>query len=190
MAELSTLARPYARAAFEYADGENAVDAWFTELRLIAAVVRDASVKVLLSDPGMTTDAQAERFIEICGDELADRFVEVCGDELGESRQRFVHVLAENRRLGLAPQIAEQFAALKAQREQSIDVEMISAFEVPEAVRDRVAEALSKRLERQVRVATKTDRDLLGGVLIRAGDLVIDGSVRGRLNRLAEALTN
>ena len=178
MAELSTLARPYARAAFEYADGENAVDAWFTELRLIAAVVRDASVKVLLSDPGMTTDAQAERFIEICG------------DELGESRQRFVRVLAENRRLGLAPQIAEQFAALKAQREQSIDVEMISAFEVPEAVRDRVAEALSKRLERQVRVATKTDRDLLGGVLIRAGDLVIDGSVRGRLNRLAEALTN
>ena len=151
MAELSTLARPYARAA---------------------------SVKTLLADPAMTTGAQAERFIELCG------------DELGDSRQRFVRVLAENRRLGLAPQIAEQFAKLKAQREQSVDVEMISAFEVSDVVRDRVAEALSKRLERQVRVTTHTDRELLGGVLIRAGDLVIDGSVRGRLNKLAEALTN
>lgn len=178
MAELSTLARPYARAAFEYANGENAADAWLAELQLVAAVVADASVKSLLSDPSMTTGEQA------------DRFIEICGDELGESRQRFIRVLADNRRLGLAPQIAEQFATLKALREQSVDVEMISAFEVPDAVRERVAEALSKRLERHVRVTTETDRDLLGGVLIRAGDLVIDGSVRGRLNKLAEALTN
>jgi F-type H+-transporting ATPase subunit delta len=178
MAELSTLARPYARAAFEYADGESALDAWHKELQLIAAVVDDPSVRVLLSDPSMTTGAQA------------DAFLRLCGDELGASRQRFVRVLAENRRLGLAPQILLQFAQLKAQREQSVDVEMISAFEVPDTVRDRVAEALSKRLNRQVVISTETDRSLLGGVLIRAGDLVIDGSVRGRLNKLAEALTN
>jgi F-type H+-transporting ATPase subunit delta len=178
MAELSTLARPYARAAFEYADGEQSVDAWFDELRLIAAVVDEPAVRALLSDPALTTDMQAQRFIDICG------------DELGESRRRFVRVLAENRRLGLAQQIAEQFAALKAQREQSVEVQMISAFEVPEAVRERVAQALSKRLQRDVVVTTELDRDLLGGVLIRAGDLVIDGSVRGRLDKLAEALTN
>jgi F-type H+-transporting ATPase subunit delta len=178
MAELSTLARPYARAAFEYADSEQALDAWMAELQLIAAVVSDPSVRTLLSDPSMTTEQQAEAFIG------------VCGDELGDSRARFVRVLAENRRLGLGPQILEQFAQLKAQREQSVDVQMISAFEVPDAVRDRMASALSRRLDRQVVVTTETDSSLLGGVLIRAGDMVIDGSIRGRLNKLAEALTN
>ena len=178
MAELSTLARPYARAAFEYADTESALDAWQQELQLIAAVVADPSVQVLLADPAMTTEAQGEAFLALCG------------DELGATRQRFVRVLAENRRLGLAPEILLQFAQLKAQREQSVDVEMVSAFDVPDQVRDRVAQALSKRLDRQVVITTETDSSLLGGVLIRAGDLVIDGSVRGRLNKLAEALTN
>lgn len=178
MAELSTLARPYARAAFEYANSEQALDAWQRELALIAAVVAEPTVKTLLGDPALTTQAQAAAFLALCG------------DELGDSRRRFVAVLAENRRLGLAPQIAEQFAALKAQREQSVDVEMLSAFEIPDAVRERLAGALSKRLARQVVVTTRTDPALLGGVLIRAGDLVIDGSVRGRLNKLAEALTN
>lgn len=178
MAELSTLARPYARAAFEYADKEQALDAWQAELQLVAAVVAEPAVKTLLGDPSLTTEEQAQRFIDLCG------------EELGDSRRRFVRVLAENRRLGLAAQVAEQFAALKAQREQSVEVEMRSAFDVPDEIRERLAEALSKRLDRQVVVTTRTDSSLLGGVLIRAGDMVIDGSVRGRLNKLAEALTN
>jgi len=178
MAELSTLARPYARAAFEYASDENALDDWLRELQLLTALVADPAVGTLLADPSLTTTA------------LADTFCALFGDEIRGSRERFVRVLAENRRLALAPQILEQFTALKAQREQSIDVEMHSAFEVPDEVRERVASALSKRLERQVRVTTQTDEDLLGGVVIRAGDLVIDGSVRGRLNKLAEALTH
>jgi F-type H+-transporting ATPase subunit delta len=178
MAELSTLARPYARAAFEYASGENALQDWLSELQLIAAVVSDKAVKTVLSDPSLTTSAQA------------DIFVGLFGDELGDSRQRFLHVLAENRRLGLAPQILEMFAELKSQQERSVEVEMVSAFEIPDAVRDRIKQALAKRLDRDVVVSTSTDSSLLGGVLIRAGDLVIDGSVRGRLNKLAEALTN
>lgn len=178
MAELSTLARPYAKAAFEYATAGGDLDAWLQELQLIAAVAQDPAVEGLLGDPSLTTEAQAEAFIALFG------------DELGETRQRFVRVLAENRRLGLAPQILAQFAQLKAQREQSVEVEMVSAFAVPDAMRDRVADALSKRLDRQVRISTETDSGLLGGVLIRAGDLVIDGSVRGRLNKLAETLTN
>ncbi|MFK7829849.1 MAG: F0F1 ATP synthase subunit delta [Congregibacter sp.] len=183
MAELSTLARPYAKAAFEYARSEtasnaNALSEWLTELQLIAAVVSDPAVQNMLADPAMTTEAQSRAFVDICGDELA------------ETRQRFVHVLADNRRLGLAPQILLQFAQLKALREQSVDVEMVSAFDVPDAIRDRIAAALGKRLEREVVVTTNTDSSLLGGVLIRAGDLVIDGSVRGRLNKLAETLTN
>ena len=178
MAELSTLARPYAKAAFEYAGGENALDAWMKELQLVAAVVAEPAVETLLADPSLTTDSQAQTLIDLCG------------DELGDSRQRFIHVLAENRRIGLAPEILALFAQFKAQREQSVDVEMVSAFDMPEEVRARIAEALGKRLEREVVVTTNTDSSLLGGVLIRAGDLVIDGSVRGRLNKLAEALTN
>ena len=178
MAELSTLARPYAKAAFEYANGEGALAEWLTELQLLAAVVVEPGVEALLSDPALTTSA------------LADAFLDICGEELGDSRKRFVHVLAENRRLALAPQILELFAQFKAQREQSVEVEMVSAFEVPDAVRDRIADALGKRLEREVVVSTRTDSALIGGVLIRAGDLLIDGSVKGRLNKLAEALTN
>lgn len=178
MAELSTLARPYARAAFEYASEEKALTEWSDELRLIAAVVDDPAVATLLSDPALTPTAQGEAFLGLFD------------GALGDSRQRFVRVLAENRRLGLAEQILSQFAAFKAQREQSIDVEMISAFEVPDAIRDRIAAALGKRLEREVVVSTATDNTLLGGVVIRAGDLVIDGSIRGRLNKLAETLTN
>ncbi|MEM1403951.1 MAG: F0F1 ATP synthase subunit delta [Pseudomonadota bacterium] len=178
MAELSTLARPYAKAAFEYADAEHALDAWMAELTVLAAVVEDDAVESLLANPALTAQAQGEALAGLLG------------DELGESRVRFVHVLAENRRLGLAPHILQQFAQLKAAREQSVDVEMISAFEVAPEVRDRIADALSKRLEREVVVTTETDSGLLGGVLIRAGDLVIDGSVRGRLNKLAETLSN
>jgi F-type H+-transporting ATPase subunit delta len=178
MAELRTLARPYARAAFEYAGDENDLGGWLAELSLVAAVVGDERVQVLLSNPALTTSEQAEQFIALCG------------DELGDSRQRFVRVLAENRRLGLAPEIVDLFAQLKALREQSVEVELISAFEIPEAVRDRIAAALGKRLEREVVVSSATDSDLIGGVLIRAGDLVIDGSVRGRLNKLAEALAH
>lgn len=178
MAELRTLARPYARAAFEYADAAGDLDAWLRELSLIAAVVREPRVKGMLSDPALTTDEQAQRVIEICG------------DSLGDSRGRYVHVLASNRRLGLAPDIVQLFAQLKAQREQSVEVELISAYELPESVRDRIAAALGKRLQREVIVSSETDNSLIGGVLIRAGDLVIDGSVRGRLNKLAEALTH
>ena len=178
MAELRTLARPYARAAFEYASAEGDLGGWMDELSLIAAVVADERVQSLLGNPSLTTANQAEQFVA------------VCGDSLGESRQRFVRVLAENRRLGLARQILEIFAQLKAQREQSVNVELVSAFAIPDDVRDRIAQALGKRLEREVLVSSATDSDLIGGVLIRAGDLVIDGSVRGRLNKLAEALTH
>lgn len=178
MAELSTLARPYAKAAFEYASQEDALTDWLGELQLIAAVVETPKVQSLLSDPALTAEAQAEAFVALFA------------DELGDSRKRFVHVLADNRRLGLAAQILAQFAQLKALREQTVEVEMVSAFDVPDEVRDRIAAALGKRLQREVVVSTDTDSSLIGGVLIRAGDLVIDGSVRGRLNKLAEALTN
>jgi len=102
----------------------------------------------------------------------------------------FIRVLASNRRLPLLPEISAQFAELRAAREKSIDVHVVSAFELPQETRDRLARALGSKLKRDVNLSSETDSSLLGGLLIRAGDTVIDGSVRGRLSKLAEALTN
>jgi F-type H+-transporting ATPase subunit delta len=115
---------------------------------------------------------------------------EICGDALGGEAKNFVSILASNKRLGLLPEIHEQFARFKANLEKSVDVEVVSAFDLADATRDRLAGVLGRKLEREVKVSTTTDSDLLGGVLIRAGDMVIDGSVRGRLNKLAEAMNS
>jgi F-type H+-transporting ATPase subunit delta len=99
-------------------------------------------------------------------------------------------VLAQNKRLDLLPQITVLFAGYKANFEKSVDVEVVSAFELADEMTQKLAAALGRRLEREVNVHTTTDASLLGGVLIRAGDLVIDGSVRGRLNKLATAMNS
>lgn len=178
MAEISTLARPYARAAFEYADANSALDGWLEQLAMAAAITGEEQVRAVLSRPALTTHKQAELFIELCGDVVSAPMA------------NFLRVLAANRRLTLLPEISDQFAALRAAREKSIDVHVISAFELSQDARDRLADVLGRKLEREVRLSNETDSSLLGGLLIRAGDTVIDGSVRGRLNKLAEALTN
>ena len=176
MAELSTLARPYAKAAFEYARDNSALDIWSQQLSVLAAVTRDDTMATVLASPSMTATQQAQA--------LKD----VCGDVLGPEVRNFVVILAGNKRLALLTEIYSLFSQLKANQEMSVDVEVVSAFEMADTTRDTLAEVLGKKLEREVKVSTSTDRDLLGGVLIRAGDLVIDGSVRGRLNKLAEAM--
>ena len=178
MAELSTLARPYARAAFEYARAAGQLDQWNEQLAIAAAAASDAKLKSALSDPALTAEQQAKMLTD------------VCGDALGEHARNFIAVLAVNKRLSLLPEISTLFAQYKANQEKSVDVEVVSAFDLADEARDKLAEALGKKLERQVNVRTATDRNLLGGVLIRAGDLVIDGSVRGRLNKLAAAMNS
>jgi len=178
MAELSTLARPYARAAFEYAREHDVVGSWSEQLAGVAAVAADERVAAALDNPSLTDERQAAILNEVCGEQ--------CGPQM----QNFVRVLAANRRLPLLPEIRRQFELLKAARERSVDVEVISAFDLPQQTMEKLAGVLGKKLEREVMVSAKTDRGLLGGVLIRAGDTVIDGSVRGRLNKLAEALNS
>jgi F-type H+-transporting ATPase subunit delta len=178
MAELSTLARPYARAAFEYARDAGALAQWQTELATAAAVTTDDAVKAVLSDPGLTASRQAQTLID------------VCGDSISSAVRNFVAILADNKRLALLPEIFQQFQQFKANQEKSIDVEVVSAFDLADEMRDKIARGLGAKLEREVNVRTSTDSNLLGGVLIRAGDLVIDGSVRGRLNKLAEAMNS
>jgi F-type H+-transporting ATPase subunit delta len=178
MAELSTLARPYAKAAFEYALDKNALGPWYEQLETVAAVTAHKGMAGILNNPSLTAAQQASK--------LGD----VCGDSLSAELRNFIAILASNKRLALLPEIYGLFAEYKANREKTVDVEVISAFDLADSARDRLAEVLGKKLERQVEVRTSTDSNLLGGVLIRAGDLVIDGSVRGKLDKLAEALTS
>ncbi|PLW83451.1 F0F1 ATP synthase subunit delta [Kineobactrum sediminis] len=178
MAELTTLARPYAKAAFEYARDKQALADWSEQMATVARVSADPHIKAVLQDPAGAGERQA--------DILAD----VCGDALGSDVKRFLSVLAQNRRLVLLPQISALFDDFRADHEKSVDVEVVSAFELEDEMTQNLVAALGKRLERKVNVRTTTDASLLGGVLIKAGDLVIDGSLRGRLNKLAAALNS
>lgn len=178
MAELSTLARPYAKAAFEFAREHNALGQWSEQLATVAAVSADEGMDSVLDNPSLTDEQQAQTLNE------------VCGDATGPEVKNFVSILASNKRLSLLPVISAQFELLKSNLEKSVDVEVISAFDLNDDTANKLADVLGKKLEREVKVSTSTDQDLLGGVLIRAGDLVIDGSVRGRLNKLAEAMNS
>ncbi|MGD9659720.1 MAG: F0F1 ATP synthase subunit delta [Porticoccaceae bacterium] len=178
MAELSTLARPYAKAVFEYAQASGALEQWSSALAVLSAVVSQETMQKLLSSPELTTQQQAATLFDVCAESLDDK------------SRNLVQLLAENRRLPLLPFIREQFEALKLQRQQSVDVELVSAQPLDQAQQGKLVQALARKLERSVNITTSVDESLLGGVLIRAGDTVIDGSVRGRLTKLAEALNS
>ena len=178
MAELTTLARPYAKAAFEIALQGNALDAWSKMLRLSAAVSGDDSVRSLLINPALSSS------------QIAQSFIDVCGEELDEKGQNFIRLLAENKRLGLLTEVSDLFEALKANQEKSVDVEITTAFEISSDVSNKLAESLKSRLQREIKLSTSIDPSLIGGAVIRAGDTVIDSSVRGKLNKLAESLNS
>lgn len=176
MAELSTLARPYAKAAFEFAVNAGDLAGWSTQLATAAAVAETDNIVKVLASPALTSVQQATIFIDVCGEELSDKV------------KNFVKVLAENKRLGLLPQISALFEEFKANREKSVDVDVASVFELDEGIRQSLAGKLSSVLDREVNINTTIDKSLIGGVVIRAADVVIDGSVRGRLAKLAEAM--
>lgn len=176
MAELTTLARPYAKAAFEHAQAHQQLANWSAMLGLAAAVSLDDTMQRVLKAPRLTST------------EKATTFNEVCGDKFDAQAQNFIRVIAENDRLALLPDIFSLFELYKAEQEKSIDVDVTSAFALSDEQQDKLAKVLSARLGREVRLHAAEDATLIGGVLIRAGDLVIDGSVRGKLAKLAEAL--
>ncbi len=178
MAELSTLARPYARAAFEFAVAKEDVSRWSDNLSTAAEVTQFTPVIDLLSSPSITAAAQSKSMIDLCGDTLSG------------SVQNFIEILSENRRLPLLPQISQQFDRLRAAHEKAVDVEVISARQLDAAQQQQLSEALSAKLARKVNMQVRLDHNLLGGAVIRAGDTVIDGSIRGRLTKLAESLNS
>jgi F-type H+-transporting ATPase subunit delta len=177
MADRSTIARPYARAAFQEASADKRLGPWFDALNTGAAVVQDERVENLLGDPTVTPP------------QLAQLVIDIAGANLGEHGQNFVRTLAENRRLGYLPEIAAIFSELKDAEEGIVDVTVTSAAPLDQQQQLTLSEALSRKLKRQVRLHCETDKTLIGGAILRAGDLVIDGSLRTRLDRLATELT-
>jgi F-type H+-transporting ATPase subunit delta len=176
MSQLTTFARPYARAAFETAIGDGSLKAWSAGLGLLAALLQDSKVAGYLSDPSRNTGTQAQTLIDLCGSELDAKV------------QNFVLVLAANKRLALLPEISSLFEGMKAEYEKTVDVDVISAFSMDSGAESNLVAALKKRLQRDVKLNVTVDRALIGGMIVRAGDLVIDGSVRGKLNKLAESV--
>lgn len=178
MADLTTLARPYAKAAFEVALENKALDQWSRMLTLTASVASIESVSALLSSPVLAAEQRAAVLID------------VCGDELDRNGQNFISLLAENKRLQLLAEISANFEVLKANQQKSVDVEITTAFEISPESTEKLAAALKARLQRDIKLSSKVDPGLLGGALIRAGDTVIDDSVRGKLKKLAEAMNS
>ncbi len=176
MAERITIARPYARAAFESARTGRQLAEWSRALAAAAAGVADPAVQGLLGSPKLPKE------------QLAQIFIELAGRELGGRGANFMRLLAENRRLGLLPEIAQGFEALRAEAERTIEATVVSASPLGDKERAALVQALKKRLDREVTLKCETDPRLIGGAVIRAGDLVIDGSVRSKLERLSLAL--
>ncbi len=177
MADKTTIARPYARAAFEEARAAQRLEPWSEALHVAAAVVADARVAALLGNPHVTPE------------ELAQLVSGIAGPKLGDEGVNFVRTLAANRRLKVLPEIAALFDTLKDAEQGVADVTVTSAAPLDAGQRKALSAALERRLKRTVRLHCATDAALIGGAVVRSGDLVIDGSLRTRLERIAYELT-
>ncbi|MCF6354649.1 MAG: F0F1 ATP synthase subunit delta [Candidatus Polarisedimenticolaceae bacterium] len=171
-----TIARPYAEAVFGRARESDKLDHWLDTLGLLAAIVQDERVAAAISNPKLESDQRISMMLDICAKHL---------DAEGRN---LVRLLVHNSRLSVLPEIASIYEGLKNESQGSLDVEIVSAYKMTKAQENTLAAALKKRLDREIRVTSEINRDLIGGVIIRAGDLVIDGSVQGRLRKLATEL--
>jgi len=175
MAELNTLARPYARAAFDQAKAHSALESWSSTLRFMQALAQQEKVKRLFASPSLTAEQKSEAFIGLC-------------EKLDQQQTNFVRLLSENLRMPLLPNIAELYEIYKSNHEKSVDVELESAYDVSSELSQKLSQALTKALDRSVSLNTTVNKSLIGGAVIRAGDTVIDHSIRGRLEKLGEAI--
>lgn len=178
MAEKATIARPYAKAAFQSARQHHALDRWSEVLATAASVVQDERVAPLLLSPRVPSE------------QLSDLIADIGGKAVDEQSRNFIATLASNRRLALLPEISSMFEALRAEAENTADVQVVSAVQLNDAQKQRLAAALKKRLKREVRLHCEVDESLLGGAVVRAGDFVIDGSLKARLDRLAVEMSS
>ena len=178
MSELITAARPYARAAFEAASEHGAVEHWSDALDALAAAVANPDVERLIADPRRSAA------------EVADVMIALPGGARDERIHNFIRLLAENRRLRLAPDVAALFKRYRAEAERTSVVEITSAQSLDDAQRDALCRAIERRTGRKVEAECRTDETLLGGAVVRIDDFVVDGSVKTRLEQLSQTLAH
>ena len=184
MADNNTVARPYAQAVFELANESGDLDTWAAALELAGEVMADGQVAAYLGDPAFS-NAQRLEFLTGLFDKVGAKVLSG-KDPRGTN---FLKLLLENRRTGVLPEIAEHFEARKAEVENMVDVVVTSASPISDKQKNTIGKALRERLGREVSIETEIDENLIGGAVIKAGDVVIDGSLRARLEGLANALT-
>ena len=175
MSELTTVARPYAKAAFEFALDNSAIDEWFEMLTFAAEVAKNDDMNQFLNG-------------SVASESMAELFIKVCGEQLNGKGQNFVKVMAESRRLTALPAVVSLFADMRNEYIKEINVDVFAATELTETQTTNLIASLEKRLARKVKLNCSVDTSVVGGLLIKAGDTIIDGSVRGKLDRLATAL--
>jgi len=176
MAEKTTIARPYAQAVFDLAQSRKELPRWSDMLQLAAAVAADERMAELFGNPRLDKAEVTKLFLDICGDKLSD---------LG---QNLIRVLMENDRMDVLTEIAALYEVYRAEAERTVEAHVISAEPVDAAQQQQIIASLKQRLGRDVTLSCETDPSMVGGAIIRAGDLVIDGSVTGQLAKLEVAL--
>lgn len=178
MSKNTTIARPYAKAAFATALQDKTISDWSNFLNTAKLVISNPQIITLLKNPKITNE---QRF-----DCLAD----ICKQTMHEPQSNFLRLLSSQHRLLILPEIAELFETLRIEHEKRINVEVISATALSAAEKERLAQALKIRLQRDVSLEYHIDKSLIGGNIIRADNLVIDDSIRGKLVRLQTAIVD
>lgn len=176
MSEAKTIARPYAVAAWRHAKAQGKVDLWADMLDFMSAVVTDRTLAGIVADPRVEAHT------------LSQLMLDICGGRINHTAEAFVKLLVENGKLSLLPEITEVFNERKAEAGGTINATLITAYPVNARFERALARAMQKKLDREVTFSVEEDKTLIGGVVIRAGDMVIDASVRGQIEALAAEL--
>jgi len=175
MAENLTLARPYAEAAFDLARAGKTLDAWEQALGRMAQVASDPQMQECIGNPKFSTEQLATLFIDVCG-------------KIADAPKNFVHILVDNERLAVLPEIHELFVRLKNAHEGIRQAQVTSAFPLDDAALKKLIADLEPRFKCKLEATVNVDPELIGGVRVAVGDEVIDASVRGKLATMAAAL--
>lgn len=177
MAELATIARPYAEAVFRLAKQGNALPAWSDALNMIASVYQDAQMQATMANPKVSS-ADIEKLL-----------LAICGERIDAVARNLIQLLVYNRRLSVLAEIRDMFEQLKLEDEGKLDAKISSAFPMEDAQRSDVVKLLSSRFKRKINATVTVDPELIGGIKVEVGDKVWDASVRGRLQTMAATLT-
>lgn len=179
MADFETAARPYARAIFELASSEGTLQAWEDKLTAASLIASDADMQSVFEQPEILAFQRAELFLSV---------IDGAGIKSDDDFSNLIKLLADNGRLPAIPSIAEIFATLKQEAEGKIEVRVRSAQELTDAQEKQIAKSMAKRLGKEVSITSEIDDSLIAGAVITAGDLVIDGSASGRMEKLSVAV--